>query len=87
MNERVKYAKRYMDEDFDFQLQAPRKQKRDFGATFMTLPELERGVKRATKKAKRTEDAQKREMYKLQATAYEDRIQARYKTPKDKAQD
>lgn len=74
LKEKVKYAKRFMNKEHDYELSKPRNQVRDFGATFMTKPELERGVQRAFKRGKKA-TGEKRDMYLAQVKAYEDRLQ------------
>lgn len=73
LKEKVKYAKRFMNKDHDYEFSKARHQVRDFGATLMTLPELEAGVRRATKRARKA-TGEKHEMYVAQIKAYEARV-------------
>jgi hypothetical protein len=71
LKEKVKFAKNFFNkEDGEYQFAKRKTHLRDFGATRMTLPDLERGVKRANKRFKKTGNV----MYKNQAQAYEDRV-------------
>lgn len=75
MEEKVKYSKRFYNKELGEHEFSKRKiQSRDFGATLMTLPELERGLKRALKRGA-TATADKAKMYLAQANAYRDRIE------------
>ena len=76
MNDKVKYAKRVTGEDFSYELDKVKSQKRDFGATFMIMPELIKGIKRAKRRMKRK--GADTEMYKAQVQAYETRLIKRY---------
>ena len=71
LKEKVKFAKKFFNkEDGEYQLAKRKTHIRDFGATQMTLPDLERGLKRAHKRFKKSGNI----MYKNQAEAYADRI-------------
>ncbi len=75
MVEKVKYSKRfYNKETGDHELSKRKIQSRDFGATRMTLQELESGMKRALKRGSKA-SKEKAEMYLAQAKAYEARIE------------
>lgn len=77
LREKVKYSKRNLSEGFDYVVAEPKKSKRDFGATWMTLKDLEKGIKRANKRLLKA-TGEKREMYAAQVAAYEERIAKRY---------
>lgn len=76
MNDKVKFCKRITNEDYSYELGKRKSQFRDFHATFMTMVELIRGIKRANKRMKK--QPAKADMYKAQIQAYEDRLLKRY---------
>jgi len=73
LNEKAKYAKRFMNKEHDYEYQKARHQVRDFGATRMTVTELTSGVRRAQKRASKA-TGEKALMYHSQVQAYEDRL-------------
>jgi hypothetical protein len=75
MQEKVKYAKRFTNKVHDYEFSKARLQPRDFGATLMTLPELETGIKRALRRGNRAKTEEKRLMYLDQALAYRARVE------------
>lgn len=72
MEKRVKFRKQFLNKEGEFELTNPKVSDRDFNATFMTVKELERGVSRAIKNAKKFPN--KRKMYEMQEQAYRNRL-------------
>ena len=77
LKDKVKFSMRNLSEGFEYVVAEAKKHKRDFGATWMTQKELEKGIKRAKKRQLKA-DGEKREMYAKQVAAYEERIAKRY---------
>ena len=71
---RVKFRKQFYTKEGTLELSSAKMHFRDFGATRMTVKELERGVIRAEKKANRTPFQTKKDMYVAQAEAYRKRL-------------
>lgn len=72
--QKVKFAKRNFTPEGIHEFGKRKIQERDFGATLMTLKQLERGAKRALKRGVKVLGSNKADMYKAQVEAYQKRI-------------
>jgi hypothetical protein len=74
---KAKYPKRFTDKETqEYEFRAAKMQERDFGATLMTLSQLEKAVKRAQRRSARADQSNsKTEMYKMQVDEYQKRIE------------
>ena len=77
LEQKVSYKKRFINQEGQYELKKAAHQDRDFGATFMTVDQLRRGIARAQKRLK-TEPKEKANMYREQSAAYHKRLDFYY---------